>query len=89
MSVNVRFEAVYSPQARSYLDQLAPDDYARVRDCITQLERDPYPPRSLATVLKVDSDIYPNAYWCGPWGIGFSVVDDAFVVIEAIGRYRP
>jgi hypothetical protein len=32
---------------------------------------------------------YTQAYWCGQWGIGFHVEDDQFVIIDAVGRYRP
>jgi hypothetical protein len=43
----------------------------------------------MATILRVADTIHLNAYWCGPWGIAFRVEDDQFVVIDAIGRYRP
>jgi hypothetical protein len=83
----VIYEAILSDEARAFLLQLPPDGFARVQGCIAALERNPYPPSAYAIVLKSGSRIWPSAYFCGPWGIGF-YVDGPFVVIEAIDWYR-
>ncbi|HEY7065251.1 MAG TPA: hypothetical protein VII06_27490 [Chloroflexota bacterium] len=91
--MNIRLEAVIGPLAQWALDQLrtsSPADYAQIIGCIQALERDPYPPPALRGPLVVPGQaIYPEAYRCRHWRIAYRVQDDAFVVVERIGRAWP
>jgi hypothetical protein len=84
----VIFEAIISPDVRAYLRTLAPYDRDGVWECIAELERDPYPPVGHTYVWKANDTIFLEAYWCGPWAIGFHVEQDHWVIIDAVGRVR-
>ncbi len=91
--VNTRFEAFLGPTANWALDRLrsvAPTEYAHVVRCIAELEYDPYPPASRRAPLVIPGRVmYSDAYRCGDWRVAFHVEDDAFVIVDDVGRWPP
>jgi len=91
--VNIRFEALLTDRARWQLERLRhtlPVDYSHIVRCIAQLEGDPFPPPALLGPLVIPGQrVYAEAYRCRGWRIAFHVEDDAFLVIDDIGRWPP
>ncbi len=84
------FEAVYSDRARWILDHVDAVTYETLRACVLALERTPFPPPSLRAPLVIPGQrTYPDAYRCRTWLIAFHVEDDAFIVIDDVGRWPP
>jgi hypothetical protein len=90
MSVSVLFEAVYSDRVQWVLDRVESADYDLLRRCILALEQDPYPPASQRAPLVIPGQrTYPDSFRCEGWRIAFHVEDDAFVIIDDVGRWPP
>lgn len=91
--MNIHFEALLEPAAVWALDRLratSPADYTALGRCISALERNPYPPPFLRAPLVIPGGVTdPHALACGRWRISYHVEDDAFVVIERLGRAWP
>ena len=72
------------------LDHVEPDDFRIPDECIRELVQNPYPPPSrLGPLVVPGRAVYPQAFACHGWRIGYEVVEDLFICIGDIGRWPP